>query len=299
MKKIIILLFISLQVSSQSINFKGKLLDKLTREPVVYANISFLKINTGISSLEDGTFSLEIDKKLLIEKVHISCLSYKDTIVLAKDMLNKTIYLQPEIFELDEIVISKKVDRELVVDKYSKKEINSGFGSQKKSPWIVTKFFKYDSIYAQTPYLKNVMLHVGKVRRARAGKFRLRFFSVDTLTKKPKKDLLSHEIIINVKKRNELLKFDLSKYDIEIPKEGFFVGFEWLYLPNNFYEIKIRKKNSKKIDYLITSISPFLKGKIEKDKTTWCFSQGEWHKIKFLKKKDETIIPAISLTLTN
>lgn len=68
MKTIFWLLFVSSQVYAQRINFSAKLLDKKTKEPIVYANISFLKNALGVSSLEDGTFSLEIDENLLNEK---------------------------------------------------------------------------------------------------------------------------------------------------------------------------------------------------------------------------------------
>ena len=299
MKKLLLLLFISSQLFSQKINFKGKLLDKETNEPVVYANISFIKANNGTSSLEDGTFNLKIDKTLLNKKVHISCLNYKDTIVLAKEIHNKRLYLQPKNFELDEIIISKKVDRELLVDKYKRKDLNSGFGSNINIPWIVTKYFKYDSIYIRTPYLKNVVIHTRKNRKSKSGKFRLRIFSIDSTDNKPKDDLINNQIIFNVEKRKKIVQIDLSKYDIEIPKEGLYIGFEWLYLEENFYDVKITKKNGKKVNYNVTHISPILKGKIEKNKTTWVFSQGKWHKLKFIHNKNKTITPAISLTLSN
>lgn len=194
MKKLIFLFFISSQMFSQNVQFKGKLLDKNTNEPIAYANISFVKTNLGISSQVNGVFNLEIDKQLLQEKVHISCLNYKDTIVLAKQV-------QPKSFELNEIIISKKVDRELVIDKYKRKELNSGYGALKNSPWIVTKFFDYNMEYKKTPYLKNATFHIGEFPKAKSGKFRVRFFSVDSLTSKPKDDFIQNQIIVNVKKR--------------------------------------------------------------------------------------------------
>ena len=201
MKKLIFLFFISSQMFSQNVQFKGKLLDKNTNEPIAYANISFVKTNLGISSQVNGVFNLEIDKQLLQEKVHISCLNYKDTILLAKQLQQKTLFLQPKSFELNEIIISKKVDRELVIDKYKRKELNSGFGALKNSPWIVTKFFDYNMEYKKTPYLKNVTFYIGEFPKAKSGKFRVRFFSVDSLTSKPKDDFIQNQIIVNVKKR--------------------------------------------------------------------------------------------------
>ena len=68
----------------------------------------------GISSTEKGTFELDILQKDLDRKVHVSCLNYQDTIVVAKDLQNKTIFLSPKSYELNEITLSKKLNKELV-----------------------------------------------------------------------------------------------------------------------------------------------------------------------------------------
>ena len=54
MKKITwLLIFVSSSLVAQNRTLKGTLLDKITNEPVVYANISFLNIKKGfISSLQ-------------------------------------------------------------------------------------------------------------------------------------------------------------------------------------------------------------------------------------------------------
>lgn len=299
MKKLVFLFFISSQIYSQKVQFKGKLLDENTNEPIAYANISFLKTNLGISSQVNGVFNLEIDKKLLQETVHISCLNYKDTILFAENVQQKTLFLQPKSFELEEIIISKKVDRELVIDTYKRKELNSGYGALKKSPWIVTKFFNYNIEYEKTPYLKNVTFHIGEFPKAKSGKFRVRFFSVDSLKKKPKDDIIQNQIIVNVKKRDKRVKVDLVKYDIEFPKEGFFIGFEFLYIPENFYEVEVMIDKDTKTKKIETFISPSLRGKVEKNKIEWVFYQGKWEQSNFNHKINESITPAISLTLSN
>ena len=96
-------LLVSLQVIGQQSIFKGKLADKISKEPVVYANISFFNSDKGISSQEDGTFRMYIDEKLLKSKIHISCLNYKDTVLLAEDLQGKTLFLEPKVIELDEL----------------------------------------------------------------------------------------------------------------------------------------------------------------------------------------------------
>ena len=57
-----IFLLSSISLNAQRVIFKGKLLDVLTKKPVVYANISFLNSEKGISSNEDGSFAMYLDK---------------------------------------------------------------------------------------------------------------------------------------------------------------------------------------------------------------------------------------------
>tara|TARA_B110000305_G_C19297335_1_gene567324 strand:+ start:852 stop:1034 length:183 start_codon:yes stop_codon:yes gene_type:complete len=53
---------------------------------------------------------------------------------------------------------------------------------------------------------------------------------------------------------------------------------------------------TKKIE---TFISPSLRGKVEKNKIEWVFYQGKWEQSNFNHKINESITPAISLTLSN
>jgi hypothetical protein len=299
MKKLIFLLFICSQTYGQTINFTGKLLDKETNKPVVYANISFLKTNTGISSLEDGTFNLEIDKKLLQEKIHISCLNYKDTIVLADNLQQKTLFLQPKSFELNEVVISKKVDRELQVDAYKRRDIKATFGGSQSNPWTVAKFFKYRKEYKETPYIKDLSVYFGAMIVREKSKFRVRLFKLDTITGFPSKDIVHKEIIAYSKLINGKVKIDISKYDIEFPKEGFFVGLERLHIPYNFYEYKYTKQGSKK-KYIAKAVAPSFGAVYTKD-TRFDFYSGKWRKFYDPHKiyEGNQIQPAISLTLSN
>ena len=93
MKYIFLLcILITATANSQDIVFKGQLLDASTKDPVVYANLSFLDTEKGISSNEDGTFRMYLNQKYLSGKIHISCLNYQDTIVQASTFQNSVLY---------------------------------------------------------------------------------------------------------------------------------------------------------------------------------------------------------------
>lgn len=298
MRKIIVLLFLSTQVFSQSINLKGKLLDSNTKEPIVYANISFLKSNKGISSLEDGTFNLEIDKKLLKEKVHVSCLNYKDTIVFANQLNDKILFLKADNLELDEVFISKKVNRELIVKKIKKRKIKISLIGTTNFPFTVARYFEFKKEYVETPFIKKVTIFLGNDEKRKA-KFRVRFFLKDSVSSLPKNDLLKESLIVSVDKRQKKIEIDLLKYDLEIPKKGIFIVLERLHVPDNFYEDTFNYKDS--ISKKVTRVAPDFGGVAVFDEKRYTYRKGKWFsqekEISYYKGK--TIVPAISLTLTN
>lgn len=295
-----LVLFTSTSLFAQKTILKGTLLDKNTEEPVVYASISFLKIKKGISSTENGTFQLEINQKDLNRKLHISCLNYQDTIVLASDLQNKILLLTPKSYELNEITLSKKLNMELEVDKYKRKDIKTSFGSSKGNPWIVTKFFAYKDVYEETPYIKDITVYFGSLLMRKKGKFRLRIYAVDTVNKRPSEDILTDNLVVSMKKINGKIKVDMSSYDIEIPKEGLYIGIERLEIPYNFNEYTYTMEGSKKKHKAI-SIAPSIGAVFTKD-TTYMFQSGTWRKFYFPGKKyydGNNIEPAISVTLSN
>lgn len=301
MKKIALLVFLcSFSVSGQRTILKGKLLDKTSKEPVVYANISFINIKNGISSREDGSFELEIKKEDSNRRIHISCLNYQDTIVLAKDIKNKTFYMTPKSYELDEIVLSRKSKKEVIIDKYLESDIKASFGTSKGFPWVATKFFKHSKSYSETPYLKNVTIYLNQSRVMRnKGKFRLRFYAVNTESGGPSEDLIKDNIIITVKKNDKKISLDVTQYDIEIPESGFYIGVERLEIPYNFNEYKYTMSGSKK-KYTAISVAPSVGAVYTRD-SIYKFANGKWYEYYISKKiyKGYNIQPAISITLTN
>lgn len=299
MKIYIVFFLFFAQTFGQNVLFHGKLIDKETKEPIVYANISFINSNKGISSKENGEFELTIDEKLLQSKVHVSCLNYQDTILTAIDLQNKTLSLKPKIFYLEEIILTKKVSKELVVDKYSRNDIKGGFSGLQSAPWIITKYFNYKDEYKETPYLKEIWVYFGSMIMRRKSKFRIRLYKKDTKTGLPSDDLINENVIVFSSKIDGKVKVDISKHNIDFPKEGFFIGLERIHIPYNFHEFEYTTEGSKKKHKAI-EVSPSF-GAVQTKDTTIVFSQGKWRKFYYPKEfnRENQIQPAISLTLSN
>lgn len=299
MKKLLLLLLCSSSLFGQKISCEGKIVNKENGQPVVYAAISFIHKKYGTSSLEDGSFKLEITAKDTNKKIHISCLNYKDTIILVRDLMNKVIRLTPETYELEEIYVSRKMKKEISVDAYRRRDIKTSFGATKGNPWIITKFFRYKDSYDETPYIKDVTVYLGSWLMRKKGKFRLRFYEVDSLTNKPKKDLIRDNIIVTTKKRNGQIIVDVAKYELEIPKNGIYIGVERLEIPYNLYEYTYTMQGSRK-KHKRMAVAPSIGAVYTKD-TIYNFSRGKWRKFYAPKQfhKGYNIQPAISVTLTN
>lgn len=115
--------------------------------------------------------------------------------------------------------------------------------------------------------------------------FRVRIYAADE-NGQATEDLLLESVIaqgLKRRKKNRWVEVDLSKYQIEIPENGFFVAMEWLYRAEKKYnrKVNISKKNEKgEYETVRTEIwfGQSLGGIIDKERpnTTWNVRDGKW-----------------------
>ncbi|NRB58815.1 MAG: carboxypeptidase-like regulatory domain-containing protein [Winogradskyella sp.] len=285
---------------SQSQTAKGVVLDKETNAPVPYVNISILASQSGTSSDEDGTYSLDIKKDDLNKIVKLSSLGYEDSSLTISMFLNASkIYLKSKSEVLDEVFINEKIDDvNIVVNEIEDSELCQGYGSMAENPWIMALYFPYNDEYEKTEFLKSVKFHFGNFKNKKS-KFRLRLFSVgkDSL---PGEDILKENVIVSLKKKQKFAEVDISEYYILFPYEGVYVAFEWLYIPYNVEEVTYHFENKKKEKRL--KYHPILSSTCEEAGkfTVATYVSGRWIFYSAKKyKSEEKSIPAISLTLSN
>lgn len=293
MKKILFFLLITTQLFSQRIDFNGKLVDIETKEPVVYANLSFLKSNKGVSSNEDGTFSMNVSKKYLDYQVHISCLNYKDTIVFAKDIQRKTLQLQPKSFLLDEITLSKKVNQSILLGEVK----NRVEGVHTSGMRMLAKYFPNDKRVDCCSYLETIDIHFAKRSKHRKkSKFRIRIFSKDENTGLPKEDILNVNLPVEIEDGQEVTTIDISNYNIEMPENGLFIAFEKLFIPFNAYG---KNESETENEFFYAPIIGYtVYSKKDRNDHMYLFVKGKWQ-LSPLNKIMRKYAPAISLKLTN
>ncbi len=288
-----LILLLSFPIQAQRMEFKGKLLDAETKEPIVYANLSFLNSQKGISSNEDGTFSMYIDKKYLEKQIHISCLNYKDTVVTAASIQKGILYLNSKTEVLNEIILTRKLENEVVLDPVKKGIISM----HSRGLRMVAKYFPNTKKDDCCPYLKTITIEFPR-RSNKKSKFRFRIFDLDEQTVKPKSDLLLKNIPIEISENQTQVKLDITDHNIRMPENGFFVAFEKLFIPFNKYGKN--DKDPTEEGFYSPVIGVTKSRAFKKYSRNFIYTNGEWIELPYTKRgRLKGYVPAISVTLSN
>lgn len=121
------------------VSFSGRVLDKATNKPVVFANIQLKESNVGVVTNSDGDFIIKVPPKNASGKLTITHLGYKNTEVdLAQ--LNKSlniIFVEPAIFPIEEVKIRTNDPVELLTAAIRNKSLNYS-----NNPVMMTSFYR-------------------------------------------------------------------------------------------------------------------------------------------------------------
>ncbi|MEN9655681.1 MAG: hypothetical protein RL311_601 [Bacteroidota bacterium] len=293
MKKFYFLFFISFSLSAQ---IRAVVKDSISGQPIPYVNIWVENELIGTTSDIDGAFVLDVNaEKVLV----FSTLGYETK----KTVFNsETILLKPKVFDLKEVVIEQpKFRKEIEAGNFNKP---SGYNISGDLEWSNAKFFKYETAYEQTKFVKKIKIRTrSKVNNA---KFKIRIFSVNR-EGYPENDLLNEDIIVTVKKGKNNNVIDISIFKLVFPEEGLFVAYEVLKIGSNKYEFNYTENSSQK---LIKKIyyAPDFECNLADDQNTYHFRNGKWIRLQRWhnnetgnkeKYNNKVLEPAINLILTN
>ncbi len=289
MKKLILLFLFTISATAQ---IKGVVKDSITKEPIAYASIWLENKSFGVSSEIDGTFTLEVPKET---KLQISVLGYKSKITSVS--ATGEYLLAPNDNLIEEILIQNLKNSKTLKVGISKKSHTALIQGQ--FPQIIAKKFDYDTIFKQTPFLKEVEVFTkSPINNAT---FKLRIFKHDKNNDIPGEDLVSESIIIKVKKGQRKNIIDVSKYMIKVPKEGIVIGVENIIIQENMYVFSYNALPQDQISY-----APQIVLNNVEQENSYSFYNLKWYKRKGIILKDGITVgqnnyiePAINLILTN
>lgn len=299
MRFLLVSLLIAAQLNAQEVFFEGNVFDHRTKEPIPYVNLSFLNTLKGTSSDEEGHFYMDLPTPFLEKQVHISSLGYKDTIVTAKNVYEaKRFEMVEESFALDEVVVTQNFGNADVLNPVNSYSISSGFSSS-ATPWVVALYFP--NLGAQKKYVDKVTVFLKKDEnfKRESAKFRIRIYDVDALTKKPTRDLLRKSIVLEHQMDQDYVSLDLAAFNIEMPRNGVYIGLEWLFVPYNWY--KERSVNPITNEPRVEDrFAPTISGMYTQNQNykVMVYGMGEWSDFKVRSRNNtKNFIPAVSLKL--
>ena len=299
---ILISLFTTI-IFAQSKIAKGFILNEATKQPIPYVNISILKSQVGTSSDDDGSYSLEISEADLKNGIILTSMGYQDSILPVSQFVDqKTILLKPNTEQLNEVVISKKFEEEfLVVNPIKKRKIKGASMLTHENPWILALFFPSSANYSNYENLHKVKFYLKSTNfnKSKPSKFRVRIFETDE-NGLPGNDMLNESLLVETIKNQKEVVLDISNYNLKFPKNGIYIAIEWLYIPFNAFIATYKTKTEKAHNQL--GYAPNLTFFYDKPKNfkTAIFASGIWFDFPMYgMTKEEVMIPAISLTLSN
>lgn len=285
------LVVVFLMVLNVSAQIKGVIVDEFNK-PISYVNIWVENENNSTTSEENGEFS-------------INCLPTKNLIFSAIGHEKKTlkaaevskVVLQTNTIELSEVVIAKRFESRVIEIGKVKNETYQAFES---GPRIDAKFFPYIAKYKKTRYIKQVNFFTDN--QLESASFKVRFFMVNE-DGSPGDEMLNKDFIVSVKKGVKKTFFDVTDFNIKMPKTGLYVGFEKLIIEKNKLEKEVVDSNTKKTTIQKTYFPFVLYNYVERD-FIYVFSGGKWNKktkqdITNPLEKMSIYEPAINLILTN
>ncbi len=284
--KCFLLFLISFSAFAQT---RGVVIDTLGN-PIPYVSIFVENETKTTTSEENGTFSIQVspDAKLIF-----SALGYEKKTVLASAA--SKVVLKSIVFDLDDVVIKKaKSPKTLEIGQVS----NAILEAFDTGPKIDAKFFPYESKYKKTKWLKKIKLFTDSP--IEGSSIKLHIYSVNE-NGFPGEELLTQDLIVNLKKGVFRHQFNVYDLNIEMPENGIFIAFEKMRIERNKVEKKIINQQTGIVTTEIMYAPKVLCYEVKKP-FMFTFSGGKWQK-KVNEDNAEALLsfyePSLTILLSN
>lgn len=284
MKKIIIIALINLfytNVYTQNY-IEGFIKDKITEKSVPFTNITYLDVNIGTMSDENGYFKLKkIDS---LSAIQISCLGY-ETLIINTDSVDKGIHLIPKTDMLDEVILLAEKPKYL-------RNINLGLKQTLKARTSLPFGYEFSAFiensYNKKGIIKEVILNLNKTDQYDfIATYNIKFYNYDSINNQPGELLYHENVFVKPENKTYKLKINVENLNIKLPKNGICIGIELVNLEN--HKTSSMSKIAPQINFTHT----------EQRNITWArFMNKKWtlHTHKSRAKKGQYINANINIT---
>lgn len=253
MKKLLLLCFVLLHyfMIAQNANLSEAKIDSVVyisgeKTKIPYARVFFENKNYYKNTDKKGRLKLEKDEKI----TKITAIGYEDFI--SADSNHKEYVLKAKsVPEKTTLTSKNKVHIALgKLDRNQKNYTNGYIGGYHENV-----YFPFNESYPVNAFLKSITF-LSSVPEGNGSKpIFIKLYKKEN--GKRGKIMDSAEFLVNCKPGKSYNKIDLSKSKLLFPKEGFFIGFEWINIPTNFGSLKnIASKDGKKINRKVSFLEP-------------------------------------------
>jgi len=217
----IFILFLSLNVNAQII--KGKIVDYENNSGIENAHIVNPVSFRGTISDSNGLFEISTENNL--NKIIVSCVGYRDTVLIINEIKENIIRLRKSYIQIEEVsVYGKKLqEKYLGLNKKRPNEVSFSYGNSTNLGWTI--YFPNNEL----GIVKSFGIHILKISNNDI-KLKLRFLEPDTTFKTLGFDKLMNEIVID--------RLEIGWNEIKINDNNIRISQSGLIVKMNFVGIK-------------------------------------------------------------
>lgn len=206
---------------------QGRIIDALTKEPLLFVNVGVLKKELGTVSNEDGFFFLEVPDVFAKETLRFSMIGFDERDFQVADLeaillSNNTLVLAEQTTFLEEVVLTaeKKWDTRVSGNATTSKLLITGFTSNQLGNEIAL-FVKVKKTPA---YIEGIQFSVVENIYPEV-RFRVNVYSSEY--RFPDENILKENIFVTLKQSEGIISVDLKEYDILV-YDDVFISLEWI-----------------------------------------------------------------------
>lgn len=199
--------------------------DSVSKQPIEWASIS---VNHKIyfSSNKSGEITLNESSTSSQDTFITSALGYQSKMFLELKSIPSTIYLSPNIYALNEVVVSSGFKKENILMGNTQIPIINLGG-------YITRFNTKHALYVPNEdkvkgFIKSLIFYVGDIADGIEMPFKATIYSKKDGNQYPYQEMVTDDIIVTNRKRKRKIIVDVSKYKIQLPENGFFIVAETL-----------------------------------------------------------------------
>ncbi|CAN5337668.1 hypothetical protein BH09BAC5_BH09BAC5_22270 [soil metagenome] len=225
-----ILFFLAVSVIHAQFTLSGTIIDSITQKPIPYSLVTTNSGRQGVIADVNGKFELTLADSLQNNYLSATSMGFDTTtvsIIKFQNSGSEIIYLRHKQFILPEVSIAS-----IDADKYCK----ANWGATKKNKTFNGNVF-WGAGWEIATYFENTNGDSGIISKIKFfiqdkgspnTQFRAKLYSVNPKKNSPGELLLDQDLILQGDKGNEWVTLDITAFNIQIPKGGFFVAMEWL-----------------------------------------------------------------------